>query len=77
MNAAGRHVAQTLHYHILDTEAMGLQLPKEAMMADITHPGAGFMMQVAYYTRCACQAKPANMQFTSWFPSLYSLLDAC
>ena len=45
MNAAGRHVAQTLHYHVLDTEAMALQLPKEAMMADITHPGAGFMMQ--------------------------------
>ena len=46
MNAAGRHVAQSLHYHVLDTEAMALQLPKEAMMADITHPGAGFMMQV-------------------------------
>ncbi len=46
MNAAGRHVAQMLHYHILDTEAMALQLPKESMMADITHPGAGFMMQV-------------------------------
>ena len=46
MNAAGRHVAQMLRYHVLDTEAMALQLPKEAMMADITHPGAGFMMQV-------------------------------
>jgi len=68
MNAAGRHVAQTLHYHILDTEAMGLQLPKEAMMADITHPGAGFMMQVASYTQCACQAKPANIQFTLYLP---------
>lgn len=47
LNAAGRHVAQQLHFHILDMEAMALQLPKEAMMADITHPGAGFMMQVA------------------------------
>ncbi len=49
MNAAGRHVAQTLHYHLLDMEAMALQLPKEAMLADITHPGAGFMMQAALW----------------------------
>ena len=47
MNAAGRYVAQILHYHLLDMEAMALQLPKEAMLADITHPGAGFMMQAA------------------------------
>lgn len=47
MNAAGRHVAQSLHYHLLDMEAMALQLPKEAMLVDITHPGAGFMMQAA------------------------------
>ena len=46
MNAAGRHVARQLSFHILDMEAMALQLPKEAMMADITHPGAGFLMQV-------------------------------
>ena len=46
MNAAGHHVARQLGYHILDMEAMALQLPKEAMMADITHPGAGFLMQV-------------------------------
>ncbi len=46
LNAAGRHVARQLSFHILDMEAMALQLPKEAMMADITHPGAGFLMQV-------------------------------
>ena len=57
LNAAGRHVAQSLHYHLIDIEAMALQLPKEAMLSDITHPGAGFMMQAGPWKAAACAAE--------------------
>ncbi|KAK9909869.1 hypothetical protein WJX75_008757 [Coccomyxa subellipsoidea] len=46
INAAGRFVAAQQHYHLLDIEAMALQLSKSTILIDQTHPGPDFMMQV-------------------------------
>lgn len=46
LNAAGRHVAQSLHYNVVDIEAMAAQMSKGTMLVDNTHPGPDFMMQV-------------------------------
>ena len=45
LNAAGRHVAQSLHYHVIDIEAMAAQVSKGTLLVDNTHPGPDFMMQ--------------------------------
>eukprot|EP00884_Botryococcus_braunii_P013162 jgi/Botrbrau1/21847/Bobra.0190s0061.2 len=45
LNAAGRHVARSLGYHILDLEAMAAQMHRETLMADITHPQNWFVME--------------------------------
>ena len=45
LNAAGRHVAQSLHYHVIDIEAMAAQISKGTLLVDNTHPGPDFMMQ--------------------------------
>ena len=45
LNAAGRHVAQSLHFHIIDIEAMAAQVSKSTLLVDNTHPGPDFMMQ--------------------------------
>ena len=47
LNAAGRHVAQSLLYHIVDVEAMAAQMSQDTVLVDNTHPGPDFMMQVA------------------------------
>ena len=49
LNAVGRHVAQSQHFHILDIEAMAAQLSKGSVLVDNTHPGPDFMMQVQAY----------------------------
>lgn len=41
-----RHVAQSLGYQMVDLEAMAVQLPKDDMLDDITHPKPGFLLQV-------------------------------
>ncbi len=48
LNAAGRHVAQSLHYHVIDIEAMASQMSKDTLLIDNTHPGPDFMMQVGF-----------------------------
>ena len=45
LNAAGRHVAQSLHFHVIDIEAMAAQISKGTLLVDNTHPGPDFMMQ--------------------------------
>ena len=47
LNAAGRHVAQTLHFHVIDLEAMAAQVSKGTLLVDNTHPGPDFMMQAS------------------------------
>ena len=47
LNAAGRHVAQSLLYHVVDVEAMAAQMSQESVLIDNTHPGPDFMMQVS------------------------------
>ncbi len=47
INAAGRHVASQLRFHLLDLEAMALQISKATVLIDRTHPGPDFMMQVS------------------------------
>lgn len=46
LNAAGRHVAQSQHFHVLDIEAMAAQMSQGSLLMDNTHPGPDFMMQV-------------------------------
>ncbi len=46
LNAAGRHVAQSLLYHVVDVEAMAAQMSQDTVLVDNTHPGPDFMMQV-------------------------------
>ncbi|CAL8466161.1 g5697 [Coccomyxa elongata] len=46
LNAAGRHVAQSLGFQVVDFEAMAAQLPKDDMLDDITHPKPDFLLQV-------------------------------
>ncbi len=46
INAAGRYVAAQQHFHVLDMEAMALQVSKATILIDRTHPGPDFMMQV-------------------------------
>lgn len=55
LNAAGRHVAQSLQYHIVDVEAMAAQMSQESVLIDNTHPGPDFMMQVS--SRSLAQTK--------------------
>ena len=63
LNAAGRHVAQSLHFHVIDIEAMAAQVSKGTLLVDNTHPGPDFMMQA----RSAC-----------YFPlSLHNSLPYC
>lgn len=49
LNAAGRHVAQSQQFHVLDIEAMAAQLSQGSLLVDNTHPGPDFMMQVHAY----------------------------
>ncbi|EIE21231.1 hypothetical protein COCSUDRAFT_67133 [Coccomyxa subellipsoidea C-169] len=46
LNAAGRHVAESLGFQVIDFEAMAAQLPKDDMLDDITHPKPDFLLQV-------------------------------
>ena len=46
LNAAGRHVAQSLLFHVVDVEAMAAQMSQDTVLVDNTHPGPDFMMQV-------------------------------
>jgi hypothetical protein len=46
LNAAGRHVAAQLRFHVIDMEAMAAQLTRDAILIDTTHPGPDFMLQV-------------------------------
>lgn len=39
-------MAQQLHYHVLDMEAMAAQLTADSLLTDMTHPGPDFMIQV-------------------------------
>ncbi len=51
INAAGRYVASQQRFHVLDMEAMALQLSKASIMIDRTHPGPDFMMQARSESR--------------------------
>ena len=51
LNAAGRHVAQQLAYHVVDVEAMAAQMSQDTALIDNTHPGPDFMMQVRWFSR--------------------------
>eukprot|EP00884_Botryococcus_braunii_P022680 jgi/Botrbrau1/9096/Bobra.0305s0003.1 len=44
LNAIGRHVAQSLHYHILDLELMALQVHMNSYLRDSTHPQPWFIL---------------------------------
>ena len=46
LNAAGRHVAQSQQFHVIDIEAMAAQVSQGSLLVDTTHPGPDFMMQV-------------------------------
>ena len=35
-------MAQQLHYHVLDMEAMAAQLTADSLLTDMTHPGPDF-----------------------------------
>ena len=52
LNAAGRHVAQSLLYHVVDVEAMAAQMSQDTVLVDNTHPGPDFMMQARNQAQC-------------------------
>ena len=70
LNAAGRHVAQSLAYHVVDVEAMAAQMSQESVLVDNTHPGPDFMMQVSRRRqprqRQALLHAAINPQLGSW-----------
>lgn len=55
-----RHVAQSVGFQVLDIESMAAQLPKESMMADITHPEGDFLLQVTNPPFSPCKTKPLS-----------------
>ena len=62
LNAAGRHVAQALHFHIVDLEAMAAQVSKATLLVDNTHPGPDFMMQAGSRPALLLSASAVSFQ---------------
>ena len=79
LNAAGRQVAQSLQYHIVDVEAMAAQMSQESVLIDNTHPGPDFMMQVI--SRAPSRPAGISDRTVRWLilqhPSGYALVRVC